>query len=318
MYEELLKAENESNKEYFTRSAAYIKKLKDAGEEQQAEEAMHIVMNWLAPILMQHIECEIAANKLDENTGVDYSIRVFNVIGKDFHKYNCPDYMDDENKGKQFEIKSFIKKRTQYCIRDAIAHNLGLTQEEGRMLLKIRGVRRDLAREYEMSEDNVSVELIYDALGGEISDDTIIELLLREKGYASIEEIEENGGTAGCTDEIDVNQFRTELDLKTREKLDQYFADTTKMEILILMQDAKLLDDRLNNMELRDFVKEPIFQNLFATDTSIRSRNNPFRTATNKRAKMRSLVLGLKDVIDEDDINTEGLLTKYFYEFLNR
>ena len=31
MYEELVRTENENNKDYFTRAAAYIKKLKDAG-----------------------------------------------------------------------------------------------------------------------------------------------------------------------------------------------------------------------------------------------------------------------------------------------
>lgn len=181
MYEELVRAENESNKEYFTRAAAYIKQLKDAGMEKQAREAMGVVMEWLAPIMMQHIECEIAANDLDENTGVDYSIRVFDVIGRDFYKYNCPEYMKEENKDKLFEIKSFIKKRTQYCIGDAIAHNLGITQAEGKMLHKIRRVRSGLARKYEISEDAVNVELIYEALNEEIPEETITELILREK-----------------------------------------------------------------------------------------------------------------------------------------
>lgn len=98
MYEELVRTENENNKDYFTRAAAYIKKLKDAGKEDDVREAMKIVMAWLAPIMMQHIECEIVANDLDENTGVDYSIRVFDVISKDFYKYNCPDFMKEENK----------------------------------------------------------------------------------------------------------------------------------------------------------------------------------------------------------------------------
>ena len=66
MYEELVRTENENNKDYFTRAAAYIKKLKDAGKEDEVSEAMRIVMEWLAPIMMQHIECEIVANDLDE------------------------------------------------------------------------------------------------------------------------------------------------------------------------------------------------------------------------------------------------------------
>lgn len=75
---------------------------------------------------------------------------------------------------------------------------------------------------------------------------------------------------------------------KTKEMLDRYFADITKMEILIFMQDHKLLDDKLNDM---------------------------VRTVENKRVKMITVVYGLRNVIDEEDIDTEGLLTKYFYDF---
>ena len=72
------------------------------------------------------------------------------------------------------------------------------------MLHKIRGTRKDLARKYQIEEDDVSVELIYEALNGEIPEDTIVELLLREKGHASVEQIEESGGTAGYSEGIDI------------------------------------------------------------------------------------------------------------------
>ena len=38
----------------------------------------------------------------------------------------------------------------------------------------------------------------------------------------------------------------------------------------------------------------------------------------NKRVKMNTVVYGLKEVIEEDDVNSEGLLTGYFYDFLSR
>ena len=61
-----------------------------------------------------------------------------------------------------------------------------------------------------------------------------------------------------------------------------------------------------------------IFKKLFAVDTSIRSRENPIRTVEHKRVKMNKAVRGLRDVIEADDVNAEGLLTGYFYELLNR
>lgn len=51
------------------------------------------------------------------------------------------------------------------------------------------------------------------------------------------------------------------------------------------MQDHKLLDDELNDMEIKEFVETDIFRGLFAVDTSIRSRKNPIRTVENKRVK---------------------------------
>ena len=84
------------------------------------------------------------------------------------------------------------------------------------------------------------------------------------------------------------------------------------------MQDHKLLDDKLNDMEIKDFVETDVFKKLFAVDTSIRSRKNPIRTVENKRVKMNTVVYGIRNVIDEEDVDAEGLLTKYFYDFLNR
>ena len=84
------------------------------------------------------------------------------------------------------------------------------------------------------------------------------------------------------------------------------------------MQDHKLLDNELNDMEIKEFVETDIFRGLFAVDTSIRSRKNPISTVENKRVKMNTVVYGLKEVIEEDDVNSDGLLTGYFYDFLSR
>jgi len=51
--------------------------------------------------------------------------------------------------------------------------------------------------------------------------------------------------------------------------------------LLIFMQNHKLLDDKLNEMEIKDFVETTVFKALFAVDTSIRSRKNPIRTVEN-------------------------------------
>ena len=78
------------------------------------------------------------------------------------------------------------------------------------------------------------------------------------------------------------------------------------------MQDHKLLEDKLNATEITEFVEADVFKMLFAVNTSIRFRKNPIRTVENKTLKMNTVVYGLRNVIEKEDIDTEGLLTKYF------
>lgn len=47
-------------------------------------------------------------------------------------------------------------------------------------------------------------------------------------------------------------------------------------------------------------------------------RNECNVNISGSRQKQQLISYGLRNVIDEEDIDTEGLLTKYFYDFLNR
>ena len=304
MHSDLICTPDESNTEYFTRAAAYIRDLKETKPEREVSDAMKAINEYLIPLIMHHVDCEIKSNHLDENTGIVYGNMVLDVIEKNFHKYNSPKYLSEKKQDKCFEITTFIKSISRHCIRDAIAYNLHLTKNEGKKLYEIRCARHKLSEKYQINESSVKVEQIYESLDKKIPEKIIIDLLMKEKGTASLEAIEANGSTAGYY-EININQFYSEIDATTKQKLDQFLDNITGMELLIYLHANKLLDDELNNLSIVDFVQTEIFKTHFNNDTSIRSRKNPVRTVHNKRAKTNAVFLHLKDLVAETDLRSE-------------
>ncbi|MDD6473018.1 MAG: hypothetical protein PUF62_08310, partial [Bacteroidales bacterium] len=117
--EDFERRENEDNKEYFTRVAAMLRKLKAAGNEDEAKMAYGVVYKELCPIIKSVIECESRFYRLDDATTYGYLKKADEVISKTFHRYNDTEHLKD--KEKQYSIRSFIKNTTKYCMRNALA-----------------------------------------------------------------------------------------------------------------------------------------------------------------------------------------------------
>lgn len=129
----------------------------------------------------------------DENTKFMYSEKVYDVVERDFYKFNNPEFMKPEEVGIQYELKTFLKTRTKDCVRDAIARSLGISQYKCRILLKIRSTRFTLSKELQVVEDKVPVELIKERMGNDVDIYTIEELIRIEKGYVSLDALKEKG-----------------------------------------------------------------------------------------------------------------------------
>ena len=149
--------------------------------------------------------------KLNENTKIKYADRVYNVVERDFYKFNNPEYMDEEDYGKTFELKTFLKSRTKDCVRDAISDTLGISQYKCRILLQIREARTRIAMEKMISESKVSVEEIRDRIGQDVKIANIVELLDIEKGIISLDEMYEKGEQIEFIEGIDASVFGDEI-----------------------------------------------------------------------------------------------------------
>ena len=312
MKEEFKRRAGETDKEYFTRVAKMIYELKLAGKKDEATEGFKEVCNELVPIVEQVIDCESIRNRLDEDTKLDYAERVYAVISKIFYRYNNPAFMKEKDAGKQFEIKTFIKSRTQYCMRNAIAHSLGIAHDRARILLRIRSVRETIARELEVSEDKVTAEMLYERLESTVALEEIVDLLRVEKGHLSLDVLPETSDFSEEQYEIGLEVYGTDLDDTCKAPLDEAMDRLSDLDVYLLMKEFGLLSEKENTMEMCDFVITPTFQKLFDRDQTIRSRENPLRTAYNKNAKVMRVLAELNGSINMCDV--EGCLVRYFCE----
>ncbi len=306
----------ETDKEYFTRVAKLIYELKLAGKMDEAAEGFKEVCIELVPVVEQVIDCESIRNRLDEDTKLDYAERVYAVISKIFYRYNNPAFMKEKDAGKQFEIKTFIKSRTQYCMRNAIAHSLGIAHDRARTLLRIRSVRETIARELEVSEDKITAEMLYERLESTVALEEIIDLLRVEKGHLSLDVLPETSDFSEEQYEIGLEVYGTDLDDSCKAPLDEAMDRLSDLDVFLLMKEFGLLSEKENAMEMCDFVITPTFQKLFNRDQTIRSRENPLRTAYNKNAKIMKVLAELNGRLNMCDV--EGCLVRYFCDRWNK
>lgn len=305
MNEEFKRRAGENDKRYFTRVA----KMKLAGKKDEATEGFKEVCNELVPVVEQVIDCESIRNRLDEDTKLDYAERVYAVISKIFYRYNNPAFMK-KDAGKQFEIKTFIKSRTQYCMRNAIAHSLGIAHDRARTLLRIRSVRETIAKEREISEDKVTAEMLYERMEESVALEEIVDLLGVEKGHLSLDVLPETSNFSEEQYEIGLEVYGIDLDDTCKAPLDEAMSRLSDLDVYLLMKEFGLLSEKENAMEMCDFVITPTFQKLFDRDETIRSRENPLRTAYNKNAKVMRVLAELNGRLNMCDV--EGCLVPYF------
>lgn len=140
--------------------------------------------------------------------------------------------MDEEDYGKTFELKTFLKSRTKDCVRDAISDTLGISQYKCRILIQIREARTRIAMGKMISESKVSVEEIRDRIGQDVKIANIVELLDIEKGIISLDEMYEKGEQIEFIEGIDASIRSRVNPVKTvyskTQKIDKLMAEMNR------------------------------------------------------------------------------------------
>ncbi|QGX45264.1 hypothetical protein [Streptococcus equinus] len=82
------------------------------------------------------------------------------------------------------------------------------------------------------------------------------------------------------------------------------------LDVYILVKEFGLLGESFQRMEMCDFVITPTFQKLLEEDSMIRSKEDPVKTAYNKKAKIMKILAELSGKASESDV--QGFLVSYF------
>ena len=324
---ELTRRIGETDREYLTRAAVYIAKLKNDGNTKAAEEASYVAFWEIYDTVEEMVKGESRLYRLDEKTQEKYMDKMMSVVPKILYKYNNPDYIDEKYEGKQFKVKTFLKSRTRYCIRESLAAAMEISNDDAKILLKIRSARLALAREHRKAEYDISAREIYLKLNEEFTEEKIRELLILEKGKESFDLVTEQGvenftllnGLEHSQGSYDIDKaiFGEILDEDAEEALDSVFGKMSKLEILLLMKKYGLLGHHLQVMELKPFSETDVFKKYFAEDASIKSRKDPVKTAYNKNQKIEKAIDDLKKLAEEKHFYIESGLERYLFRLLD-
>lgn len=149
-------------------------------------------------------------------------------------------------------------------------------------------------------------------LGDDTKNEKIVELLEIEKGIVSLDEVREKGEQIDFTEGIEASVLGNEIDSDTKAKMDDVFGKLSKLDVLILLKNKKILGEEMYRMEACDFVITPIFKSLFEEDTSIRSKVNPIKTVYAKTQKIEKVLSEMNGKINMADV--DGCLVRYFVE----
>lgn len=318
MRKEFLQQENENTRKYLTRAARIYDSimngtpledgivLRDTMDDVEQAEFKDYLMTIMNPIIVRVVECEGRAAHLTFQVEDILLSRVYEMVLKDFGKFN--NYKEDSKE--EYTLASFIKGRIGDVIRNSVSEDQGIGVNRSRQRNYVCRVRTAIANEKQIEEEQITVDEICERINAEnkrknarnISKKLVMELLAFEKGFVSTSEMEENGEQLGQLQSGLVTEFDSEMDFDTKEILDEAFKSFSGLDYYILMKEYGMFGEQIRNQEMCDFVVTSLFQKLLIEDETIRSKADPVKTAYNKKNKIKKALASLNGKVNMSDL----------------
>lgn len=338
---------------FFTKAAAWIDSMRNGTSladgrclmrdlsELEQQELMEYIMEQLLPEIKLVARFKKKRTYLDDYKAEELEAILTMKVFEEFHKFNNKKYL--ANKQKQYTISAFIEHKAREAMRDMLIQERGLPVNVIRNLKLINDIVQAIAEEEEIRNDEVTAEMVYERLSEKsISYKMVISLMDIYHGNLSIDEME-NIEDSVQNNMVNVEQkIDAEIDIETRNKLDQVFRDFSKMEFYILMKEFGFLGDKIRKMTAKELSYQDYFVSMAREDKdgdkNIDFGNvqikRPGRNSgcdkelfvesvyyvkekfySNKVAKIKRRLTTLKDTISISDI--EGCLEEYCINIWN-
>lgn len=343
---EFLKKESEKKEEYFTKAATWMDSmrngiiledgrcLQDELSEVEQQELNENIMENLIPEIKTVAKFKKKRTGLDEYKAEELEAILVMKVFENFHKFNNVNYLND--KGKRYTISTFIENKAKEAMRDMMIQERNLPVNVIRNLRLINDVVLAVAEEQELNFDEVTAEMVYEKLEGKsISYKMVIALMEVYHGTISIDEMD-NPDENLQKNLSNYEKNNTVLDKDTKKILDQVFGDFSKLELYIFMKEFGFLGDKARKMTAKELSYQDYFVGMAKEDKDGKKNiefgnvriERPGRNKnlneevfvesvyyvkekfySNKVAKIKKRLAGLKDVISMEDV--AGCLEDY-------
>lgn len=345
--------ETGKKEEFFTKAATLIDSMRnetslvdgrclkhDLSEAEQ-QELLEYVMEQLIPEIKLVAKFKKKRTYLDEYKAEELEAILTMKVFEEFHKFNNVEYL--ANKQKQYTISAFIEHKAREAMRDMLILERGLPVNVIRNLKLINDIVQAVAEEEKISHDEVTAEMVYERLSEKsISYKMVIALMDIYHGNLSIDEMENIEGSVQ-NNMVNVEQkIDSEIDIETKNKLDQVFKEFSKLELYIFMKEFGFLGDKIRKMTAKELSYQDYFVSMAREDKdgdkNIDFGNvqikRPGRNSgcdeelfvesvyyvkekfySNKVAKIKRKLATLKDTVSMSDI--EGCLEEYCINIWN-
>ena len=166
-----------------------------------------------------------------------------------------------------FIIRKDSEHKAREAMRDMLIQERGLPVNVIRNLKLINDIVQAVVEEEEVSHDEVTAEMVFERLSEKsISYKMVIALMDIYHGNLSIDEME-NIEDSIQNNMVNVEQrIDTEIDIETKNKLDQVFMDFSKMELYILMKEFGFLGDKIRKMTAKELSYQDYFVSMARED----------------------------------------------------
>lgn len=267
----------ETINEYMTRAAELLRKMQAgmlANEMTETEQMM--VRDYIFGVALREVEKEFQYiylyQKGLQNEIEDFYANFAEVLVNRLHTYNCPESLTKSDK--KYQFATFLKDMSGEVIRKTYAGKHGVPMYVEIELQRLRTLRKKIARELEIPEDDVTPKMISEWSQRSISEYEVRAILDITAIHKSMEQIMEEGIATDKafqgTEDVETNAFDV-LDYDVCKVFDGFFSMLSDIEKYFVLVKVGCSDVRLS-MTYQQIAVDELFVSIVEADKKF-SRN---------------------------------------------
>jgi len=295
--------EKETINEYMTRAAELLRKMKaGAVDDCMTQEEQEEIKNYIFKVALEEMQREYKYMYLYQK-GLQEEVEDFyayfaEVLVRRLHTYNAAESLVKSDK--KYQFSTFLNDLSGEVIRRTYADKHGVPLYVEIELQRLRKLRKELAEENKIQEDDVTPKMISEKSSRSVSEYEVRAILEITAKHKSVEQIMEEGKTYDEAfrgkDDIETDAFDV-LEFDVKKVFDGFFSRLTDIEKYFVLVHVGCSDERLS-MTYQQIGMDKLFVAIVEADAKF-SKNVSVGQVVVERPDRRS-VKGYQSLVAED------------------